>query len=134
MTKKITPDPPPCRTSSLSEKGDYLRSVMREALDQINSEPAPPLLLDTLVTTASNPAATESARAPLFVVQPGITAKVALAHVSDLLKIAELNGNEIGPQLDGIERDLFVGLMHSLELSRAVVDSLLAEGNSRSSA
>lgn len=31
VTKKITPDPPPCRTSSLSEKGDYLRSVMRNA-------------------------------------------------------------------------------------------------------
>ncbi|WP_397459688.1 hypothetical protein AB3464_13685 [Pseudomonas asplenii] len=128
MTKKITPDPPPCRTSSLSEKGDYLRSVMRNALDQINSDPPPPLLLDSLVSTAFDPAATGSAQQPLFVVQSGITARVALNHVSALLKIAELNGDEIGPRLDGIDRDLFIGVMHSLELSRAVVDSLLASG------
>ncbi|WP_017905327.1 hypothetical protein, partial [Pseudomonas asplenii] len=92
-----------------------------------------PLLLDTLITTAFDPAATDSTQAPLFVVQPGITAPVALAHVSDLLKIAELNGDEIGPRLGGVERDLFIGLMHSLELSRAVVDSLLAGADARPS-
>ncbi|MGY2287158.1 DUF6124 family protein [Pseudomonas gingeri] len=124
MTKKITPDPPPCRTSSLSAKSSFLHS----ASDQINSGP-PPLSLDTLETTAFKPAASDSAhKTPLFAVQPGITARVALTHVSDLLRIAELNADEIGPRLGSVERDLFIGVMHSLELSRAVVDSLLAAG------
>ncbi|MGY2225741.1 DUF6124 family protein [Pseudomonas gingeri] len=126
--KKITPDPPPCRTSSFSEKSAFLRGILHSALDQINSDP-PPLSLDTLETTAFKPAASDSAhKTPLFAVQPGITARVALTHVSDLLRVAELNADEIGPRLGSVERDLFIGVMHSLELSRAVVDSLLAAG------
>ncbi|MGY2286718.1 hypothetical protein HX857_28695 [Pseudomonas gingeri] len=125
MAKKITPDPPPCRTSSLSEKSDCLCGV----LEQINADPPPCLLLDTL-TTAFNTAPPDCAhRSALFSVQPGITATVALAHVSDLLKVAELNADEIGPHLHGVDRDLFRGVMHALELSRTVVDSLLAGVN-----
>jgi len=127
MTKKITPDPPPCRASSLDEKCAYVRNVIHGALDQIASE-APPLpkLLDTLVTTAFKPGSTDSGhKSSLFAVQPGVSAKLALSHVSDLLKYAELNADEICPRLCGVERDLFMGLIHSLEMSRAVVESLL---------
>ncbi|MGY2200939.1 DUF6124 family protein [Pseudomonas gingeri] len=130
MAKKITPDPPPCRTSSLSEKSDFLCGAVYGALEQINADPPPSLLLDTLTTTAFNTAPPDCAhRSPLFSVQPGITATVALAHVSDLLKVAELNADEIGPHLHGVDRDLFRGVMHALELSRTVVDSLLAGAN-----
>ncbi|QXI25998.1 DUF6124 family protein [Pseudomonas vanderleydeniana] len=126
MTKKITPDPPPCRTSSPTEKSDFLRNAMYSALDQINSEPPPPEPLDAFATTAFNITSDSAGKPALFAIQPGVTAKVALARVSDLLKSAELNADEIGPHLDGIDRELFRGMLQSLELSRAIVDSLLA--------
>ncbi len=124
MTKKITPDPPPCRTSSPTEKSDFLRRIMYSALDQINSDPPEPL--DVLATSAFNITSDSVSKPALFAIQPGVTAKVALAHVSELLRTAELNADEIGPHLDGVDRDLFRGILQSLELSRAIVDSLLA--------
>lgn len=126
MTKKITPDPPPCRTSSPNEKGEFLRNAVYSALDQIHSDPPPPQPLEALATTAFNITRDNAEKPALFAVQPGICATVALAHVADLLKTAELNADEIGPHLDGIDRDLFRGVLQSVELSRAIVDSLLA--------
>ncbi|WP_397458451.1 hypothetical protein AB3464_27985 [Pseudomonas asplenii] len=96
MTKKITPDPPP-------------------------RDP-----LDALATTAFNLTSASASKPALFAIQPGVTAKVALAHVSDLLRTAELNADEISPHLEDVDRDLFRGVLQSLELSRAIVDSLLA--------
>ncbi len=126
MTKKITPDPPPCRTSSPTEKSDFLRSIMYSALDQINSDPPPREPLDALATTVFNITSDSTSKPALFAIQPGVTAKVALAHVSDLLRTAELNADEISPHLEDVDRDLFRGVLQSLELSRAIVDSLLA--------
>ncbi|WP_273822860.1 DUF6124 family protein [Pseudomonas asplenii] len=129
MVKKITPDPPPCRASSPTEKADYLRKVMHAFLAQIKSDPPPQpsaIPLDTLATTAFRTVGSnQSSAASLFCVQGGVTAQVALAQVSQLLKSAELNADELCPRLDGFERDLLLGVVHSIILSRTVVDALL---------
>ncbi|NWD06390.1 DUF6124 family protein [Pseudomonas gingeri] len=129
MVKKITPDPPPCSTSSVAEKAAYLSKVMHDSLAQVQSKPphnAEPVLLETLSTTAFRTVESEASSAPpLFSVQPGITAKVALTQVSELLRSAELNADEICPRLEAFERDLLMGLIHSVTLSRTVVDALL---------
>ncbi|MGY2237702.1 hypothetical protein ACW9ID_22020 [Pseudomonas gingeri] len=66
----------------------------------------------------------------LFVIQPGINAHDALTYVSNLLETAELNGDEIRLHTNPVERTLFWGMLHSVEVARAVVDALL-EGSSR---
>ncbi|QXI26405.1 hypothetical protein [Pseudomonas vanderleydeniana] len=133
MAKKITPDPPPCITSSLAEKAAYLRKVMHESLAQIQSAPSDsqePILLDMLTTTAFKTVEPDTSFAPsLFSVQPGITAKVALNQVSELLRYAELNADEICPRLEGFERDLLMGMIHSVALSRTVVEALLEQAS-----
>ncbi|SDT17356.1 hypothetical protein SAMN05216598_4267 [Pseudomonas asplenii] len=129
MIKKITPDPPPSRVSSPQEKADYRRKVMHDSLAQIGSHPPPqpsPTPLDTLSHTAFRTVGADQPSVDsLFAVQAGVTAQVALNQVSQLLKSAELNADELCPRLDGFERDLLLGLIHSITLSRTVVDALL---------
>jgi len=129
MVKKITPGPLPYRASSSEEKADYLRKVMHDSLAQIESDPPPqpsPTPLDTLSHTAFRTVGADQPSADsLFSVQAGVTAQVALTQVSQLLKSAELNADELCPRLDGFERDLLLGLIHSNTLSRTVVDALL---------
>ncbi|MGY2224700.1 DUF6124 family protein [Pseudomonas gingeri] len=129
MVKKITPDPPPCSTSCVAEKATCPSRVTRDSQDQPQSEPtqnSPPTLIETLPGTAFKAVESNTSSAPaLFSVQPGITARVALTQVSQLLKSAELNADEICPRLSGFERDLLMGLIHSVVLSRTVVDALL---------
>ncbi|WP_397458384.1 hypothetical protein AB3464_27275 [Pseudomonas asplenii] len=131
MVKKITPDPPPCSTSSLEEKAAYLSKVMHESLAQIQSAPPDsqrPILLNTLTTTAFKTVEPNTSSAPsLFSVQPGITAQVALTQVSELLRCAELHADEVCPRVDGFERDLVLGMIHSVALSRTVVEALLEQ-------
>nr|WP_256261898.1 hypothetical protein [Pseudomonas gingeri] len=77
------------------------------------------------------PAAPAAPRKPgLFVIRPGINAHDALTYVSNLLQTAELNGDEIRLHTNPVERTLFWGMLHSVEVARAVVDALL-EGSSR---
>jgi len=134
MAKKITPDPPPCSTSSLEEKAAYLSKVMHESLAQIQSAPPDsqrPILLNTLTTTAFKTVESTTSSVPsLFSVQPGITAQVALTQVLELLRYAELNADEICPRLEGFERDLLLGVIHSVTLSRTVVEALLEQASS----
>ncbi|KPA97784.1 MULTISPECIES: DUF6124 family protein [Pseudomonas] len=129
MVKKITPDPPPCSTSSPEEKAAYLRKIMQESLAQIKSAPPctqEPIPLDALATTAFKAVEAGTATSPpLFSVQPGVTAQDALTQVSELLRTAELSADEICPRLDGFERDLLMGMARSIRLSRAVVEALL---------
>ncbi|UUQ64395.1 hypothetical protein NLK61_24785 [Pseudomonas fuscovaginae UPB0736] len=133
MVKKITPDPPPCYTSSLADKAAYLSRVMHESLAQIESRPPEsqePALLDTLCTTAFKTVESSPSSEPaLFCVQPGISAQVALTQVSEMLRSAELNADEVCPRLEGFERNLLMGLSRSITLSRTVVEALL-EGTS----
>ncbi|NWB85773.1 hypothetical protein HX830_12855 [Pseudomonas gingeri] len=124
MTKKITPDPPGVRkTLSTADRAMYLRKLSNEP------EPAPastPRLLDTLAFTCSKPVTPEAPYKPtLFAIQPGINAQDALTYVSNLLETAELNGDEISLHTNPVERALFWGMLHSVEVARAVVDALL---------
>ncbi|WP_191486874.1 hypothetical protein [Pseudomonas sp. FEN] len=129
MTKKITPDPPTVHKAlSTADRATYLRRLSDTPSNE--SEPAPtstPRLLDTLTFTSSKPVTPEALYKPtLFAIQPGVTAQDALVYVSNLLETAELNGDEISLHTNPVERALFWGMLHSVEVARAVVDALLA--------
>jgi len=132
MTKSTTPDLPTTRNAlSTADKGIYLRKVS----DTLSNEPEPvpantPCLLDTLAFTCSKPVTPEAPHKPtLFAIQPGINAQDALTYVSNLLETAELNGDEISLHTNPVERALFWGMLHSVEVARAVVDALLEGGS-----
>ena len=132
MAKKITPDPPPIRKAlGTADRAMYLRKLS----DTDEPELAPvntPRLIDTLAFTSSKPVTPEAPYKPtLFAIQPGVTAQDALTYVSNLLETAELNGDEISLHTNPVERALFWGMLHSVEVARAVVDALL-EGASPS--
>ncbi|MFP3515952.1 DUF3077 domain-containing protein [Pseudomonas sp. SIMBA_077] len=80
--------------------------------------PAPPL--DTFHTSAY-----PSTR--LFNINPGIAARDALMHVSLLLKGAELNADDISAHLSGLGAEQWWSVIHSMEMARGLVDSLLAD-------
>ena len=134
MTKKIAPDlPTPRKALSTADKDLYLR----KRIDSLSNDPGAasantPRLLDTLAFTCSKPVIPEAPYKPtLFAIQPGINAQDALTYVSNLLETAELNGDEISLHTNPVERALFWGMLHSVEVARAVVDALL-EGSSLS--
>ena len=134
MANKITPDPPPVRKAlSTADRAMYLRKLSESPSNE--PEPAPastPRLLDTLAFTCSKPVIPEAPYKPtLFAIQPGINAQDALTYVSNLLETAELNGDEISLHTNPVERALFWGMLHSVEVARTVVDALL-EGTSLS--
>jgi len=134
MTKKITPDPPFMRKAlSTADRDLYLRKLSDAPSNEPESVLAnKPRLLDTLAFTCSKPVTPEAPYKPtLFAIQPGINAQDALTYVSNLLEIAELNGDEISLHTNPVERALFWGMLHSVEVARAVVDALL-EGASPS--
>ncbi|WP_191490216.1 hypothetical protein [Pseudomonas sp. FEN] len=131
-SKKITPDPPTTRKApSTADKETYLCKIPNGPLDKAESAlSGTPRLLDTLALTASKPVIPEDPCKPtLFAIQPGINAQDALTYVSRLLETAELNGDEISLHTNPVERALFWGMLHSVEVARAVVDALL-EGSS----
>lgn len=134
MDKKLTPDPPAVRKApSAAEKSMYLRKVAEGPFSKGEPESSnAPRLLDTLALTCSKPVIPEDPCMPtLFAIQPGVSAQDALAFVSRLLETAELNGDEISLHTNPVERALFWGMLHSVEVARAVVDALL-EGASPS--
>jgi len=134
MTKQINPDLQSTRKApSTADKEIYLRKVSSDLLKQTKPEPAiTPRLVDTLAFTSSKPVIPEDPFKPtLFAIQPGVTALDALVYVSRLLETAELNGDEISLHTNPVERALFWGMLHSVEVARAVVDALL-EGASPS--
>ncbi|WP_412548615.1 hypothetical protein [Pseudomonas sp. MWU13-2105] len=129
MTKKITPDPPP---ASKGSKPDEKSALSLGVVDAARS-PVKPVqrdtirLLDTLAVTLSKTVDhTDPLRPTLFAIQPGVKAQDALTYVSKLLEVAELNGDEISLHTNPVERSLFWGMLHSVEMARAVVDALLA--------
>ncbi|WP_017903109.1 hypothetical protein [Pseudomonas asplenii] len=109
MVKKITPDPPPCSDESVKPiRPDAAR------------------LLDTLALTLSKTVnRTDPLRPTIFAIQAGVTAHDALSYVSKLLEVAELNGDEISLHTNPVERTLFWGMLHSVEMAKAVLDALL---------
>ncbi|RON75432.1 hypothetical protein BK635_25350 [Pseudomonas chlororaphis] len=61
----------------------------------------------------------------MFSVHPGINAEEALVHVSLLLDRAVQISDEITERASSVERGLIWSMIHSVEMARAVVDSLL---------
>ncbi|UCZ84645.1 DUF3077 domain-containing protein [Pseudomonas sp. L5B5] len=61
----------------------------------------------------------------MFSVRPGINAEEALVHVLLLLDCAVQVSDEITERASGVERGLIWSMIHSVEMARAVVDSLL---------
>ncbi|WP_248768793.1 hypothetical protein [Pseudomonas sp. MWU12-2345] len=109
MVKKITPDPPPVSNGSVK-----------------STRPDAARLLDTLGLTLSKTIDYDDPFRPtIFAIQPGVRAQDALTYVSKLLAVAELNGDEISLHTNPVERSLFWGMLHSVEMAKAVVDALL---------
>ena len=128
MTKKITPDLPPTRNVlGTADKESYLRKLFDDRSNQTEPErEISSCLLDNLKFTCSKPVIPEAPYKPtLFAIQPGVNAQDALIYVSNLLETAELNGDEISLHTNPVERALFWGMLHSVEVARAVVDALL---------
>ena len=93
----------------------------RRILDVLGTAPA---VLETLSATRAHKI---SPRSP-FAVLPDVTALEALLHVSIMLKSDEEVSDEITEMASGIERGLVWSLVHSVEMSRSLVDALL-KGN-----
>jgi len=128
MTKKTTTDSPLTRKAlSTADKEKYLCKFSDEPTNETKPVPAnTPCLLDALAFTCSKSVIPEAPYKPtLFSIQPGINAQDALTYVSNLLETAELNGDEISLHTNPVERALFWGMLHSVEVARAVVDALL---------
>ena len=63
----------------------------------------------------------------LYNINPGIPARDALMQVSLLLKSAELSADDISAHLSGLEAEQLWRVIHSMEMARGLVDSLLAD-------
>ena len=93
----------------------------RRIVDELDAEPAP---LDSLNPTRND----DVSPASPFAVRGNVRALEALKYVSMLLKSAEEVSDEITERASGIERGLVWSLVHSVEMSRSLVDALL-KGN-----
>ena len=60
-----------------------------------------------------------------FAVVADVSALAALQHISILLKSAEEVSDEITERGSGLERGLVWSLVHSVEMSRSLVNALL---------
>ena len=120
--KKLVPDPPltlPGQFRTPEHDRDTQR--IRLALAANNAEAS---ILSSLKDTAP----TSIGRDSLFNVRAGISAEEALIHVSLLLDCAVQVSDEITERASGVERGLIWSMIHSVEMARAVVDSLLDAG------
>ena len=115
--KKTPPDDP---KASRIERDDHQHD---DATGQILGilQLAPPVSLDSLKPTRAH---LISPKSP-FAVLPDIRAIEALSHVSLMLKSTEEVSDEITVFASGIERGLVWSLVHSVEMSRSLVDALL---------
>ena len=71
----------------------------------------------------------DSTLQPMFSLRAGISAHDALMHVSLLLLCAEQTSDEITELGSGVERGLIWSMVHSVEMARAMVDSLLEQAS-----
>ena len=115
--KKTTPDDP--KTNHTPRDDHQHDEATRRILDALLQ--APPVSLDSLKPTLAHKI---SAKSP-FAVLPDIRAIEALSHVWLMLKSAEEVSDEITVLASGIERGLVWSLVHSVEMSRSLVDALL---------
>ncbi len=89
-----------------------------------------PLLDSTLPNTCQRDfGPVDSTLQPMFSLRAGISAHEALMHVSLLLLCAEQTSDEITELGSGVERGLIWSMVHSVEMARAMVDSLLEQAS-----
>ncbi|MBW8354068.1 MAG: DUF3077 domain-containing protein [Pseudomonas sp.] len=117
--KKLVPDPPLTLPGQFrTPEHDHDTQRIRLALASNNVEAS---ILSSLKDTTT----TSIGRDSLFNVRAGISAEEALIHVSLLLDCAVQVSDEITERASGVERGLIWSMIHSVEMARAVVDSLL---------
>ena len=90
----------------------------RRILDDLSANPP---LIDTLQPTQALPVGEQSP----FAVMADVRALEALEHISIMLKSAEEVSDEITERGSGLERGLVWSLVHSVEMSRSLVNALL---------
>ena len=90
----------------------------RRILDDLSANPP---CIDTLQPTQAQPIGTQSP----FSVMSNVSALTALQHISIMLKSAEEVSDEITERGSGLERGLVWSLVHSVEMSRSLVNALL---------
>ncbi|NMY35574.1 MULTISPECIES: hypothetical protein [Pseudomonas] len=101
------------------KRDDHLHDeTTRRLLEDLNATPAP---LDELNPTQ----AAEVSPASPFAVRSDVRALEALKHMSMMLKSAEEVSDEITERASGIERGLIWSMLHSVEMTRSLVDALL---------
>ena len=117
--KKLVPDPPLTLPGQFrTPEHDHDTQRIRLALASHNAEAS---ILGSLKDTTPASIGRDS----LFNVRAGISAEEALIHVSLLLDCAVQVSDEITERASGVERGLIWSMIHSVEMARAVVDSLL---------
>lgn len=117
--KKLVPDPPLSLPGQFrTPEHDIDTQRIRLALASNNTQIS---IRDDLKSTVPAPVGHHS----LFSVHPGINAEEALVHVSLLLDCAIQVSDEITERASGVERGLIWSMIHSVEMARAVVNSLL---------
>ena len=113
--KKQTPNLPTLQT---------LKTTQTRVLKAFKA-PAPAIVSTLPATTERAFGPVDSTLQPMFTLRAGISAQDALAHVSLLLLCAEQTSDDITELGSGVERGLIWSMVHSVEMARAVVDSLL---------
>lgn len=117
--KKLVPDPPMSLPGQFrNPEHDIDTQRIRLALASNKAETS---ILNNLKDTVSASVGHQS----MFSVRPDINAEEALVHVSLLLDCAVQVSDEITERASGVERGLIWSMIHSVEMARAVVDSLL---------
>lgn len=104
---------------SKSAEPEGISSELRQALAEGNPDDH---YLDAHYTTIAKSAG----RHNLLTVRPGASAEETLRHVALLLLCAEQVSDEIEEIEGGVQRGLIWSMIHSVEISRALVEALLA--------
>ncbi|MCK9799540.1 DUF3077 domain-containing protein [Pseudomonas sp. MAFF 302030] len=117
--KKLVPDPP------LTLPGQFITPEHDRDTQRIRLALASNNVEASNLSSLKDTAPTSIGRDSLFNVRAGISAEEALIHVSLLLDCAVQVSDEITERASGVERGLIWSMIHSVEMARAVVDSLL---------
>ena len=112
------------KTKSNRPDTNALQASQKRVLKAFKA-PTPTIVSTLPATTERAFGPVDSTLQPMFTLRAGISAQDALAHVSLLLLCAEQTSDEITELGSGVERGLIWSMVHSVEMARAVVDSLL---------
>lgn len=115
--KKTTPDGP--KAKRIKRDDHQHDEAARSILDRLQQDP--PVALDSLKPTQAQVISPQSP----FAVLADVRATDALLHIWVMLKSAEEVSDEITELASGIERGLVWSLVHSVEMSRALIEALL---------